>query len=127
MSRTRETGSIYLGIAGGLFAVSALLVGGYFVLGGKASAGTTAPAPGSASAAEPRGDTGDLASLVATTLEDGVKVVIASQEVAMRWSDLGVVVDEAELDHAVGRVRSDEPIAALRGAGALPVRVDREK
>ena len=124
MTRTRETGSIYLGVAGGLFVVSGLLVGGYFVLGGDASASTT---PRVAPDSGTKTEGSDLASLVDGTLEDSVAVVIAGQELSMRWSDLGVVVDEAELAHAARKATSDEPIAQLRGAGALPVKVDRAK
>ena len=128
-SRTQETGSIYLGIAGGLFAVSGVLVGAYFLMGGDARAASV-PAPvgrASVDAAAPAADPTDLRSLVEGSLEEPVEVVIAGRTVALRWSDLGVVVDEAELGRAARMSASDEPIASLRAAGALPVAVDRTK
>ncbi|MCA9677698.1 MAG: VanW family protein [Myxococcales bacterium] len=116
---------MYLGLAGGLFATSALLAGAYFVLGGDAqAAGTPRKAPASdARAADP----GDLGTLVGRQLDAAVEVVIAGKPVAMRWSDLGVVVDEDDLAHAARRAASDEPLASLRDAGALPLRVDRAR
>jgi len=134
MSRTRETGSIYLGVAGGLFAVSAALVGGYFVLGSDASAArATTPPTGRATvdaaapATGPIADPTDLRSMVEASLADPVEVVIAGKPVPMRWSDLGVVVDDAELSRASRLAASDEPIASLRAAGAIPLAVDRER
>src|SRR5688500_7216249 len=128
MSRTRETGSIYLGIAGGLFVVSGALVGAYFVLGGDASAAATPPAGrASTSDAAPAADPTDLRSLVEGSLAETVEVVIADRTVPLRWSDLGVVVDDAELGRAARLSASDEPIASLRAAGALPLKVDRDK
>lgn len=132
MSSTRNParahrGSIYLGIAGGLFAASGALVGAYFLLGaGKADASHAPPRRADGSAA-PAADPTDLAVQVEAVLADTVTVQIAGATVSMRWSDLGVVVDETEIQHAARRAASDEPIGSLRAAGALPVRVDRDK
>jgi vancomycin resistance protein YoaR len=125
--RTRR-GSIYLGVAGGLFAVSGALVGGYFFLGSDARADSNRATPRHAdgSAAPAAADPGDLGHQVADLLDDSVSVVIAGQTVSMRWSDLGVVVDDGEISHSAARAASDEPIASLKTAGALPLRIDRE-
>jgi vancomycin resistance protein YoaR len=120
MTRTSETGSIYLGVAGGLLAVSGLLAGAYVVLGGDAQARTVA------GAGPAIGDPGELAAQVEGALGDEVQVVIAGSTVRLRWSDLGVVVDDTEIDRAARRAAADEPLGALRAAGALPVRVDRD-
>src|SRR6188472_3591187 len=120
-------GSIYLGVAGGLFAISGALVGGYFVLGKDARADASkAPRRADGSAAPASADPGDLGHQVGELLDDPVIVVVAGHEIAMRWSDLGVVVDEAEVEHSAKRAASDEPIASLKTAGALPLKVDRE-
>lgn len=128
MSSTRSTqrgqfGSIYLGLAGGLFVAAGGLVGAYFVLGGDARAAGTAARTVDA-AADP--DVADLRALVARQLDQPVEVKIAGRAVTLRWSELGVTVDDADLAHARRRVASDEPLGALREAGALPVRVDRD-
>lgn len=121
-------GSVYLGIAGGLFAASGALVGAYFLLGGTGSADASHATPRRADgSAAPAADPSDLAAQVEGALSETVSVQIAGAEVTMRWSDLGVVVDEGEIGHAARRAASDEPIGSLRAAGALPLRVDRDK
>ncbi len=124
-SRTSQRGSIYLGLAGGLFVASGALVGASFVLGGDARAAGTGAGAGTTEA-RAGADAVDLRALVERQLGEVVDVTIAGRTVALRWSELGVQVDDAELAHAAGRAASDEPIGALRGAGALPVRLDRE-
>src|SRR5262249_29762671 len=55
------------------------------------------------------------------------EVVIAGRSVTMRWSDLGVVVDDDEVQRSAGKAASDEPIGSLAAAGALPLTVDPDK
>src|SRR5690242_11289725 len=109
MTSKRERGSIYLGIAGGLFAVSGALVGGYFVLGDARADASKAPKRADGSAAPAAADPGDLGHQVSDLLDDPVTVVIAGRQVAMRWSDLGVVVDDTEIANSAKRAASDEP------------------
>src|SRR5688572_24685242 len=120
-------GSIYLGIAGGLFAASGALVGAYFLLGGTSSADAGQPARRADGSAAPAADPSDLVRQVETALAETVDVQIAGATVSMRWSDLGVVIDDAEIEHAARRAASDEALGSLRAAGALPLRVDRDK
>ncbi len=123
MNRRTQRGSIYLGVAGGLFLVSGALAGGYFVLSGDARA-DRGPVPVVAPAGA-KSDVPDLTSLVETSLNDEVSVVIAGTTVPMRWTDLGVQLDPDELEHAARKAASDEPLVSLRDVGALPVTVDR--
>jgi vancomycin resistance protein YoaR len=124
--RTRR-GSIYLSVAGGLFAVSGALVGGYFLLGdARAESSRPAPRRADGSAAPSAVDPADLGHQVTALLDGTVSVVVAGETITLRWSDLGVVVDETEIAHSAARAASDEPIASLKSVGALPLRVDRE-
>jgi vancomycin resistance protein YoaR len=122
-----QRGSIFLGVAGALFALSGALVGAYLIAGeGDARAATNPTEPraerGAARAvAEPT----DLAVQVEAMLDQDVHVHIAGTVVPMRWSDLGVAVDPGEVERAARLAASDEPLGSLRAAGALPVRVDR--
>ena len=121
-------GSVYLGIAGGLFAASGALIGAYFLLGGTSSADASHAAPRRADgSAAPAADPSDLAIQVEGALSETVNVTIAGTTVPLRWSDLGVVVDEAEIPHAARRAASDEALGSLRAAGALPLKVDRDR
>jgi len=123
----RSRGSIYLGVAAGLFAVSGALAGGYVVTGGSEPAGI---GPAAASEHEPAGaaDLGaGLGAAVGGALDTTVTVKAGGQERVLRWSELGVVVDADELPHAARKASGGDALAALRGLGALPVRLDRAK
>jgi len=121
-SDRRSRGSIYLGLAAGLFAASGALVGGYFVTG---RAETPVHRPAAAAPADP--DTSALASTVERALDQTVTVAAGDQTRTLRWSELGVVVDRDELARAAGKAPAADPVAALASRGALPVRLDRDR
>ncbi len=115
----RRRGSIYLGLAAGLFVTSGALVGGYFVSEQPASApraraGAAAPAVA--------GDHAALAQAVEANLAGAVKLVAVGRERTLAWKDLGVTVDADELPYAA---RKGGDVATLAQAGALPIRLDR--
>lgn len=115
----RRRGSIYLGLAAGLFVTSGALVGGYFVSEQPASTprareGVAAPAVA--------GDHAPLAQAVEASLAGSVKLVAVGRERTLAWKELGVAVDPAELPYAA---RKGGDVAALAQAGALPIRLDR--
>jgi vancomycin resistance protein YoaR len=134
---TRETrdqgprGSIYLGLAAGLFAASGGLLGGYFFLRGDAVSQARAAEVGSErAAAEPTKApapvvSAAMAQAAAEYLGEPVEVAIGATRVTMRWSDLGVIPDEVAL--AAMPSGGDDPLAAARTAGAMPVGLDRGK
>lgn len=114
-------GSIYLGLAAGLFAASGALVGGYVATG-------TPAAPVPAVVAETPGAGSDaLRGAVDAALGQTVKVKVGGQEREARWSELGVVLDPAELPHAARKAAGADPVAALATRGALPVHLDRAR
>jgi vancomycin resistance protein YoaR len=117
--RHPNRGSVYLGIAGGLLVAAGAMFGAYLVTAhrdGSAHA-ANAPAPGSAKAGTPAAGPADLDAALATE----VQVVAAGKKLAMRWSELGAVVDTAEAGKAGGSV------AELAKAGRLPLMLDRDK
>ncbi len=123
-SRHRR-GSIYLGLAAGLFAASGALLGGYYVTGRPESARPASAATGER--ATPAGAAGDLTRALDTALAGTVTVTADGATRELRWSELGVVVDEAELGFATRKASGADPIASLAGKGSLPVRLDRAK
>jgi len=115
----RRRGSIYLGLAAGLFVTSGALVGGYFVT----DQAPTAPRPHAGTAAPAvTGDHAALAQAVEGSLGGAVKLIAVGRERTLAWKDLGVAVDADELPYAA---RKGGDVAALAAAGALPVRLDR--
>lgn len=123
--RHPNRGSIYLGLAAGLFAASGAMVGGYVATEGPAPievpkvAGEVNPGSSAGSAA--------LAAAVEAQLEQSVKVKVGGQERALRWSELGITVDAGELPHAARKASGDAAITTLAARGALPVAVDRAR
>jgi len=100
----RNRGSIYLGLAAGLFAASGAMVGGYVATEGPKPPEARSAAPaGSGSQAPSSGDV--LASAVEQTLGQTVKVKANGQIRELRWSELGVAVDPDELPHAERKAR----------------------
>jgi vancomycin resistance protein YoaR len=122
-------GSIYLGLAGGLLAVSGALAGGYYVVGPTGGGGVPVAPRAAAERVETAAadSAADLSTLATRLLDETVAVEIGSQRLTLRWADLGVVVDDQELPQAARRAASDEPIASLRAAGALPLTLDRAR
>ena len=120
-SRHRR-GSIYLGLAGGLFAASAALLGGYFATGSR-------DIPGAAAATEKAttGDAGELTRALDATLEGNVTVKVEGASRDVRWSELGVVVDPAEVGFAARKASGADAITTLASHGSLPVRLDRAR
>jgi len=121
MARTsdRRRGSIYLGLAAGLFTMSGALVGGYVVTGER----SPSPRVAAADAAMPTtGVDGALATAVDQALDGKVIVSAAGRERTLTWRELAVSVDPAELPYAA---RRSDVVATLASAGALPIRIDR--
>ncbi|KAB2892368.1 MAG: hypothetical protein F9K40_18680 [Kofleriaceae bacterium] len=116
----RNRGSIYLGLAGTLFAVSGAMVGGYVVSSGRAT-----PAPASASTEQAGADGSALVASVETSLGQTVTVKAGGQTRTVRWNELGVVVDPAEVSHAARKASGADLVASLTEKGALPVHLDR--
>jgi vancomycin resistance protein YoaR len=118
-------GSIYLGLAAGLFVVGGGLLGSYFVTG--RSDLPSASASASQDGAPAAGAAGELAQAVQSSLEAEVTVQAEGSTRTLRWSELGVVVDEAELGLAARKAAGADPVASLAKRGALPVKLDRGK
>ncbi len=116
--RNRRRGSIYLGLAAGMFVTGGALFGGYAL--------SEEPAPPRPATAETAvaSDHAELARAVEGALAGPVKLTAVGHERTVTWRELGVTVDPAELPYAARRAGGD-PIASLTGAGALPVRIDR--
>jgi vancomycin resistance protein YoaR len=122
-SRHRR-GSIYLGLAAGLFAASGALLGGYYATGASsARASTVAAKDGPVQAADP----GPVGQAVERSLDAAITVKADAATRTVRWSELGVVVDAAELPRAAKSASGADPVAALAARGALPVKLDRAK
>lgn len=115
----RRRGSIYLGLAAGLFVTSGALVGGYFVSEQPGAVPTAKPGATDAAVA---GDHAALAQAVEANLGRSVTLVAVGRERTLAWKDLGVTLDAGELPYAA---RKAGDVAALATAGALPVRLDR--
>ncbi len=114
----RRRGSIFLGLAAGLFVTSGALVGGYFLT---EPAPPPTPRPG-ATATAVAGDHAALAQAVEANLGRPVTLVAVGRERTLAWKDLGVAVDPSEVPYAA---RKAGDVAALAERGALPVRLDR--
>lgn len=115
----RRRGSIYLGLAAGLFAMSGALVGGYVLTADR----TPPPRPAVVAEAPPAGDHAPLAVAVDAALAAQVTVKAAGRERTLTWRELGVAVDAHELPYAA---RRSTDLTQLAGAGALPIRIDRD-
>jgi len=123
-TRRVDRGSIYLGVSGALLGLSGLLAAAYFLVGGEPSTASAATSERRQDAGPPVADDGGLGKAVETALAGDVSVSAGAITERMRWSDLGAVVDPADLARA-GRRSHD--LDALRKAGALPVKLDRAK
>ncbi|MEZ4402150.1 MAG: VanW family protein [Kofleriaceae bacterium] len=119
--RDRRRGSIYLGLAAGLFATSGALVGGYAISGD----GTAPTRPTPAAAAAATTDHAALVTAVEGALAAKVTLTAAGRTRRLTWSQLGVSVDPAELPYAARKIEGADPVASLAPLGALPIRVDR--
>src|SRR5262245_44244681 len=131
----RRGSALFLGVAGALVVAAAGLGAAYFTLGGDAKAATTAPRKAdTGSAAAPAKGSGSDASLAPLAQKIGehlgrtitVHAGADKTGVAMRWSDLGAVIDQDDLPFAAKRASGADPVASLVAAGALPVRIDRD-
>lgn len=119
-ARNRRRGSIYLGLAAGMFVTGGALFGGYAL-----SENSPPPPRTEASAAAAATDHAELAKAVDAALAGTVKVSAAGHERTVTWRQLGVTVDAGELPYAARKASGADAMAALAGAGALPVRLDR--
>jgi vancomycin resistance protein YoaR len=122
-SRHRR-GSIFLGLAGALFAASGALLGGYYLTGRAELPKATAAAATDGPAAS--GAVGDLTRAVEGALDGSVTVVADGARRTVRWSELGVIVDAAEVGLAARKAGKDA-VASLAARGALPVVLDRAR
>lgn len=118
-------GSIYLGLAAGLFVVGGGLLGSYFITGSSelpraSAAAASQDGPPTAGAAS------ELADTIRASLDAEVTVQADGATRRVRWAELGVIVDDAEIALAARKAGKD-PIASLAERGALPVRLDRDK
>ncbi len=116
----RRRGSIYLGLAAGLFVTSSALVGGYWV-----SEDTAVPGAKISSDSAPSADHAALAQAVEARLTGTVQLTAAGKQRTLAWRDLGVSVDPSELPYAARRASGADAVTALAQAGALPIRLDR--
>ncbi len=108
-SDNARRGSVYLGLAGGLMVASGALLGGYYLI-------EDGSPPALASASEPSSrDNASARAAAAELVDREVTVRVHGRETAMRWSELGVRVDEA--------VPGQSAVGPRRGA--IAVRVDR--
>jgi vancomycin resistance protein YoaR len=124
----RNRGSIYLGLAAGLFAASGAMVGGYVFTSGPQDLVPAKPAevaPGTSAAS----GSDALAAAVTEQLEQSVTIKVGEQLRSVRWSELGVTVDASELPHAARKAEAEgaAAIAPLTARGALPVALDRAR
>ena len=123
-TRRPDSGAVYLGLAGGLFVASAVLGGAYFFLGTSSSVAIAAtesrPAAPEGSAAAAL--SGSAASALDAMLAAEVEVKAGAVSHHLRWSELGVEADPDQLER-LGK--SDA--AGLAAAGALPLRVNRDR
>ncbi len=122
-SRQRR-GSIYLGLAAALFAASGAMLGGYYMTGRADAARAT---PSTAEGATAKGAVGELTAAVERSLDGTITVKAEGATRQLRWSELGVVVDPAEVGFAARKASGADAVTALAARGALPVRLDRTK
>lgn len=116
--RTRNRGSVYLGVAGGLLVLSGALFGAYLVT---AHRDTSAHAASGPPLVTPGAKGATAASDLDAALAAPVEIVAGGKHLPMRWSDLGAIVDTAEASRVGGSV------AELAKAGRLPLTIDRDK
>jgi vancomycin resistance protein YoaR len=109
---------VLLGVAGGMMAVAAGLVAGYFVLDRhEAHAATAAPPAPLVEPVKPAGEVPGLSGYLARSVE----LITAHGIVTRTWAELGAAVDPDETGAARGDLR------ALATKGSLPLRIDRDK
>jgi vancomycin resistance protein YoaR len=118
---------VLFGVAGGLLAVAAGLVGGYFLFGtrSEARAATSAPEPAGRQTkptAEPATQPAPPPAGLAAYLDREVELVTAHGNARLTWAALGASIDSDELGAIRGR-----DLAALAATGSLPLRIDRDK
>ncbi|HEX7841444.1 MAG TPA: hypothetical protein VF469_28420, partial [Kofleriaceae bacterium] len=108
-----------LGVAGGMVAVAAGFLAGYFVLDtrSEAHAAVTPAEPLRTVAVKPA----EVPSGLAGYLSRPVEVATAHGSITRTWAELGAAIDADETGAARGE------LAALAGKGSLPLRIDREK
>lgn len=116
----RNRGSIYLGLAGVLFAASGTMVGVHVI-----SSGGATPAPAAAATEEPGAGVDGLPAKLEASLGKTVTIKANGQTRTVRWHELGVVIDPAEIPHAARKASGDDVVASLASKGALPVHLDR--
>ncbi|MBK9033313.1 MAG: VanW family protein [Myxococcales bacterium] len=119
-SADRRRGSIYLGLAAGLFVTSGALMGGY-MLSEQPPKSPAAPA----ATTEAGADHAALAQAVEATLGGSVKLTAVGRERTIAWRELGVSVDPGELGYAARKAADGDAVPTLQAAGALPIRLDR--
>lgn len=116
-TRLHLQGTALLGVAGGLAAIAAGLVAGYFLLGPDHEAHAAATAPVATveppRAAPPPGLDGYLTRQV--------ELIAGNGSAVRTWSELGAAIDPDES----GAARGD--LAALAERGSLPLRIDRAR
>jgi vancomycin resistance protein YoaR len=119
MKRSPNRGSVYLGIAGGLLVAAGAMFGAYLVTSHRDSSAhaANAPAPAKTGAAASQAD-------LDAALAAEVQVTAAGKTLAMRWSDLGAVVDTAEVGKTARPLMLDRA-KALTALAALKAKVDR--
>jgi vancomycin resistance protein YoaR len=120
-----QRGSILLGLAGGLLAVSGGLTAGYYVVATRSEARAATPEPvetKEATAQKPSTVSKALAAFPARTVD--VKTVGGTAK--LTWAELGIEVDPGEVGRG-GSAESDGDLADLGKRGAIPVRLDRDK
>ena len=118
-TRSKQRGSILLGLAGGMLVVAAGFGAAYYVIGTRsvASAATSKPELG-AVAVNPSSGPRDVSTMLARPVELKTTTGVAT----LTWAQLGVELDPDEAKRVVG---SD--FAALAAKGSIPVRIDRDK
>ncbi|HEY0480134.1 MAG TPA: VanW family protein [Kofleriaceae bacterium] len=107
-------------MAGGMLAVAAGLVAGYFVLGPRheARAATPVEPVRVAAAVKPAGEPPPgLAGYLARSVE----LVTAHGSITQTWAQLGAAIDPEETGAAHG------DLATLAARGSLPLRIDRDR
>ncbi|HVV87805.1 MAG TPA: VanW family protein [Kofleriaceae bacterium] len=121
-SRHRR-GSIYLGLAAGLFAASGALLVGYY-----ATSHTEVPTASAATDSAPKaGASAELSQAVEASLAGTVTVKADGATRELSWSELGVVVDPAEVGYAARKASGAGAVTALASRGSLPVKLDEVK
>ncbi len=118
--RTRQQGTVLIGLAGGMLVVATGLAGGYFVMGSRSEARAATVARKTEPAPVPQVALSE--DTLRAQLARSVDVRTATDVAALTWADLGAEIDPSE----IARVSSTD-LAALAARGALPLRIDRDK